>query len=239
MYQAAIVEDEAVILEHLKNTLIQEFDKKGTTVAFDAFTSGSRFLEMYEAHYHYDVIFLDIEMPEINGIDVCKKIREFSSDSVVVFISNKEELVFQTFEVQPFRFIRKEAFENTVASLVDSIIYKWQQNKGRLLHLREKGSNDLYSFSISLILYIVAQRKDCLIVTTEGTCVFRCKLRELEEKLADYHFIKIHRSYLVNYMNIFHIGKSFVQLTNGTRLPISRGKTEEVKQLFLKYNTTY
>ena len=181
MYQAAIVEDEAVILEHLKNTLIQEFDKKGTTVAFDAFTSGSRFLEMYEAHYHYDVIFLDIEMPEINGIDVCKKIREFSSDSLVVFISNKEELVFQTFEVQPFRFIRKEAFENTVASLVDSIIYKWQQNKGRLLHLREKGSNDLYSFSISHILYIEAQRKDCLIVTTEGTCVFRCNLMELEE----------------------------------------------------------
>ena len=239
MYQAAIVEDEAVILEHLKNTRIQEFDKKGTTVAFDAFTSGSRFLEMYEAHYHYDVIFLDIEMPEINGIDVCKKIREFSSDSLVVFISNKEELVFQTFQVQPLRFIRKEAFENTVASLVDSIIYKWQQNKGRLLHLREKGSNDLYSFSISHILYIEAQRKDCLILTTQGTCVFRCKLMELEEKLADYHFIKIHRSYLVNYMHIFHIGKSFVQLTNGTRLPISRGKTEEVKQLFLKYNTTY
>ena len=82
MYQAAIVEDDAAILEYLKNTLIQEFDKKGTTVAFDAFTSGTRFLEMYEAHYHYDVIFLDIEMPKINGIDVCKKIREFSSDQV-------------------------------------------------------------------------------------------------------------------------------------------------------------
>ena len=49
MYQAAIVEDDAAILEYLKNTLIQEFDKKGTTVAFDAFTSGTRFLEMYEA----------------------------------------------------------------------------------------------------------------------------------------------------------------------------------------------
>ena len=62
---------------------------------------------------------------------------------------------------------------------------------------------------------------------------------ELEEKLADCHFIKIHRSYLVNCMHIFRIGKSFVQLTNGTELPISRGKTEEIKQLFLQYNTTY
>ena len=239
MYQAAIVEDDAAILEYLKNTLIQEFDKKGTTVAFDAFTSGTRFLEMYEAHYHYDVLFLDIEMPKINGIDVCKKIREFSSDSLVVFISNKEELVFQTFEVQPFRFIRKEAFENTVTSLVVSILNKWLQNKGRLLQLQENGSNDLYSFSIPHILYIEAQRKDCLIVTTEGTCVFRCRLMELEEKLADCHFIKIHRSYLVNCMHIFRIGKSFVQLTNGTELPISRGKTEEIKQLFLQYNTTY
>ena len=186
-----------------------------------------------------DLLFLDIEMPKINGIDVCKKIREFSSDSLVVFISNKEELVFQTFEVQPFRFIRKEAFENTVTSLVVSILNKWLQNKGRLLQLQENGSNDLYSFSIPHILYIEAQRKDCLIVTTEGTCVFRCRLMELEEKLADCHFIKIHRSYLVNCMHIFRIGKSFVQLTNGTELPISRGKTEEIKQLFLQYNTTY
>ena len=116
---------------------------------------------------------------------------------------------------------------------------KWLQNKGRLLQLQENGSNDLYSFSIPHILYIEAQRKDCLIVTTEGTCVFRCRLMELEEKLADCHFIKIHRSYLVNCMHIFRIGKSFVQLTNGTELPISRGKTEEIKQLFLQYNTTY
>ena len=219
--------------------MIKEFEKRDTTVAFDSFTSGYRFLEMYKAHYHYDVIFLDIEMPEINGIDVCKKIREFSSDSLVVFISNKEELVFQTFEVQPFRFIRKEAFENTVTSLVSSIIGKWKQNKGTLLQLQETGSNDIYSFSIQHILYIEAQRKDCLIVTTEGTCTFRCKLMELEEKLTAFRFIKIHRSYLVNYMHIFRIGKSSVILTDGSELPISRGKTEEVKQLFLQYSTIY
>lgn len=239
MYQAAIVEDDATTLKYLKDTMIKEFEKRDTTVAFDSFTSGYRFLEMYKAHYHYDVIFLDIEMPEINGIDVCKKIREFSSDSLVVFISNKEELVFQTFEVQPFRFIRKEAFENTVTSLVSSIIGKWKQNKGTLLQLQETGSNDIYSFSIQHILYIEAQRKDCLIVTTEGTCTFRCKLMELEEKLTAFRFIKIHRSYLVNYMHIFRIGKSSVILTDGSELPISRGKTEEVKQLFLQYSTIY
>ncbi len=239
MYQAAIVEDDATVLEYLKTSLIQTFAEKQTQVAFDTFTSGSRFLQMFEAHYHYDVIFLDIEMPEINGIDICKKIRTLSSDSLVVFISNKEELVFQTFEVQPFRFIRKESFSALLSPLVDSILKKWSQEKRTILSLQENGSNDIYSFSVSHILYIEAQRKDCLIATTEGECLFRCKLMELESRLADFHFIKIHRSYLVNSSHIFRIGKSSVKLTNGTELPISRGKTEEVKQLFLQYSTNF
>lgn len=62
---------------------------------------------------------------------------------------------------------------------------------------------------------------------------------ELEEKLADCHFIKIHQELPCKLYAYFRIGKSFVQLTNGTELPISRGKTEEIKQLFLQYNTTY
>lgn len=77
MYQAAIVEDDAAILEYLKNTLIQEFDKKGTTVAFDAFTSGTRFLEMYEAHYHYDVIFWILKCLRLTASTYVKKSGNF------------------------------------------------------------------------------------------------------------------------------------------------------------------
>ena len=235
MYQAAIVEDDAAILEYLKNTLIQEFDKKGTTVAFDAFTSGTRFLEMYEAHYHYDVIFLDIEMPEIDGIQVCRHIRAQAPDSLVIFISNKEELVFQTFEVQPFRFIRKSEYQQLLPALVDAISQKLEEQTKHLIFITEPGSGDIFSFDIRNIFFVEAQRKNCLIVTTVGNSIVQCKISDMEEYLVPHGFIKIHRSYLVNCKHIFYIGKSSLQLTSGQELPISRGKVDEVKEGFRRF----
>lgn len=209
-----------------------------TTVVFDTFSSGTGFLKMFDEHYHNDIIFLDIEMPEIDGIEVCRRIREIMPDSMVVFISGREELVFQTFEVQPYRFIKKKDFQEMLPALTEAVIEKWKQDKGTLLRLEEAGSGDLYSFSLSQILYIEAQRKDCLIVTTTGSFTFRCKFMDLEKKLTPYFFIKIHRSYLVNCRHIFMIGKNDVTLTDSTNLPISRGKTDEVRQQYLAYSTT-
>ena len=119
MLQAAIVEDERVFLENTKILLAGEFDKRHVAIAFDPFDEGQSFLNMLAQHFRFDIVFLDIEMPGIDGISVCRKIREVAPQTIVVFVSNKEELVFQTFEVQPFRFIRKSELKEVVTSLVD------------------------------------------------------------------------------------------------------------------------
>ena len=125
MYQAAIVEDEEIFLNSTKFLLAETFAAKNASVAFDFFLSGDEFLPMIEQHFHYDCIFLDIEMPGIDGLSLCRRIREVSPDALVVFISNKESLVFQTFEVQPFRFIRKSELKEMAAPLVGSILAEW------------------------------------------------------------------------------------------------------------------
>lgn len=235
MYQAAIVEDEKEILEHLKSTMINAFNERHISMAFDTFSTGENFLQTFGAHYHYDVIFLDIEMPGIDGIQVCRQIRQQSPDTIVVFISNKEELVFQTFEVQPFRFIRKSEYSKLLSSLVDDVIHHLDDQKKHIIFLTEPGSGDIFSFDIRTILYVEAQRKNCLIVTEKNTSNVRCKISDIEAQLLPYGFIKIHRSYLVNCRYIFYIGKSALQLTTRQELPISRGKVEEVKEAFRKF----
>lgn len=235
MYQAAIVEDEKEILEHLKNTMISVFNERHISMAFDTFSTGDGFLQTFGAHYHYDVIFLDIEMPGSDGIQVCRQIRQQSPDTLVVFISNKEELVFQTFEVQPFRFIRKSEYSKLLPSLVDDIIHKLEEQKKHMIFLTEPGSGDIFSFDIRNILYVEAQRKNCLIVTEQDSSSVCCKISEIEKQLLPYGFIKVHRSYLVNCRHIFYIGKTAILLTTRQEIPVSRGKVEEVKEAFQKF----
>ena len=236
MYQAAIVEDEKPVSEYVRTLLVKHFQAQQLAVAFDSFDSGTAFLNMLKAHYHYDMIFLDIEMPGIDGISVCRKIRMLYPDALVVFISNKEELVFSTFEVQPFRFIRKSQFEYMAPSLVSSLKMELLNRNRQIIRIIEPLSNDIFSFDVNLIQYVEAQGRKCDIVTAENRTSVTSKFMDLNKLLLPYRFIKVHRSYLVNPACIFHVQRTCVVLNDGTELPISRGKAEEVKQLFLEYS---
>ncbi len=236
MYQAAIVDDELDILNSTKNMLAEQFSRANTAVAFDFFSKSEAFLAMFENHFKYDIIFLDIEMPGIDGISLCRKIRQLSKDALVIFISNKEELVFQTFEVQPFRFIRKSELNELCASLVDSVINELKRRSPQTFTIIENNGGDVLSFDARNIIYIEAQRKECKIASTNNTSTVKMKLMDLEEKLSSYHFVKIHRSFLVNMDYIFRITKNSVILTTGDELPISRGSSDTLKQLFIDYS---
>lgn len=236
MYQAAIVEDEELFLKNTKSLLGDTFFERNVQVAFDFFLSGTEFLPMIEQHFHYDMIFLDIEMPEIDGISVCRRIRQIAPDALVVFISNKESLVFQTFEVQPFRFIRKNELKEMAPSLVDAIITELSKKEQHIIRFEEPGSGDVYSFDVSRIKYVEAQRKDCHICTKDGDFSIRIKFMNLEQMLSSYNFIKIHRSFLVNSEEVNQIKKESVLLISGEELPLSRSLRESVKQAFLSHS---
>ncbi len=234
MYQAAIVEDEELFLNSTKTLLAEAFSGKGASVAFDFFLSGDEFLPMIEQHFHYDMIFLDIEMPGMDGISVCRRIREIAPDALVVFVSNKESLVFQTFEVQPFRFIRKSELKEMTPSLTEAILTELKKRDAKIIRFEEAGSGDVFSFDVRTILYVEAQRKDCVIHMAQESTSIRAKFMSLELELGEYHFIKIHRSFLVNMDYISQIKKDVVLLTNGEDLPLSRSLKEQVKQEFMK-----
>ncbi len=235
MLQAAIVEDERVFLESTRDLLAAEFDKRHVSIAFDPFSEGQSFLNELSQHFSFDIVFLDIEMPGIDGISVCRKIREMAPETMVVFVSNKEELVFQTFEVQPFRFIRKSELKEVAGSLVDSILTEIKRRSPQVLILQEPTGGDVFSFDVRTILYIEAQRKDCRIVTISNESVARIKLSDFETKVQPFSFIKTHRSYLVNPTHIAQIKKNCVLLENGQEIPISRGLYDKVRQDFISY----
>ena len=233
--QAAIVEDEKEARVYLRDNLVRAFAERNRNLAVDLFADGQEFFSMFEKHYHYDVLFLDIEMSGLSGFEICRRVREIKPDMLVVFISGREELVFQSFEVQPFRFIRKGSFSQQCSALADAVIEELERRAEKIISVTEPLSHDIYSFDIRKISYIEASNKDCLINTTAGETRIKCKFSQLEELLRNEPFLKVHRSYLVNCSYIFYIGKTSLSLTTGVEIPLSRGRAEEIKAAYMRY----
>lgn len=237
MYQAAICEDDKDTLDYIEKSLAKSFSAQGVTMAFDTFYKGSVLIKMIEEHYHYDVIFMDIEMPGENGIELCREIRNIYPELLIIFISNKADMVFESLEVTPFRFVLKHQFDASLNSISQAIVSELLKRSPHYLKIVEPRSKDIFSFDVNQILYVEDQGKSCLVVTQSGTHTIPCKLMYVEEKLSDYHFIKPHRSYLVNVRYIFCIQKEHIELTNHGIIPLSRNRILQVKQQFLRYTS--
>lgn len=235
MYQIAVCDDEMEIVNYISKNLVEGFREISIPVAYDNFCDSNRLLNMFFEHYHYDAIFLDIDMPGIDGIETCRKIKEISPECLCVFISNKDELVFQSFEVQPFRFVRKTEFINQLPKLVNSIADEWNRRKRKMLQFIEPDSGDIFSFDVKQIVYIEAQRKKIKIKTALDEAIISMKFMEAERLLMQYSFMKPHRSYLVNAQYVFHIQKERVVLMNGISVPLSRNRIEMFKRSFVDF----
>ncbi len=235
-YQALICEDQPSELQFICNELEKTFQKHKLPVHFETYQSSKKVLEKLSQNDHYyDLLFFDIEMPGINGIELCRRIRQSYPDSLVIFISNKEELVFQTFEVQPFRFIRKNHFLKELEQLVLAISRELSSREGIQISVQELHSSTIYTWNINQILYVEALAKRCQVVTEHGTTNLQYRFMNFENQLTPHGFLKPHRSFLINYKYISVIEKDTVLLDNGERIPLSRNRAAEVKQQFIQY----
>lgn len=235
---AAICEDEPKALAYLHQQLSFQLQTEQRIIDFDCYQNGQALIAAVRAGKNYQLLFLDIDMPEINGIEVCRKIRRihnFPDTALVIFISNREELVFQTFEVHPFRFIRKNHFREELPALAAAICRELDRKKGVTLSIEEQHSNMVYSVNINDIMYVEVMGKYCHIITAAKKLKIRYQLSALSDMLAGYGFLQPHRSYLVNCRYIFSIENNEILLDDQTAIPVSRNRVRQVKQKFLEF----
>lgn len=234
-FQAAVCEDHPGTLDLIRQRLEHAFQARKLPVALDAYSDSRALLDAAGRHRRYDLLFLDIDMPDLNGIELCRRLRKAGSQALVVFISGKEELVFQTFEVQPFRFIRKNHFQEELPQLADDICRELRGRAETSVMVAERHSKRIFTFGVQSLLYVEALAKECRFVTASGETVLSAKLMELEEQLAPHGFVRCHRSYLVNCRYIFSVQKDTVTLDDHTVLPVSRSRYAALREAFFTY----
>ncbi|MBR2810956.1 MAG: response regulator transcription factor [Solobacterium sp.] len=238
MLKTVLIEDEDDVRRYLTRQLKAAFAALHEELQVLEYPDGESFLKRMSGCLDSDVLFLDIEMPGMDGITLAERIRRSMPHVLIVFISSQDQLVFRSFTVQPFRFVRKQYFDRELEGLVKDLAEAVKQRRKTMIYLTEPGTGDIYSFDLAELLYVEAQRKDCRLVSRSGEQWIRCPLRSIKEKLEPCHFLACHRSYLVSWRAVYRIGKTDILLVNNETLPLSRGLAESFKADFIRLTRT-
>lgn len=178
----------------------------------------------------FDVLFLDIDMPETSGIDVANQIRKYNDNIIIIFVTNMEQLVFETIKYSPFRFVRKQKINEDLKEALESLIKKVSR-ENIIYKFRSEGEN--VRIKLSDIIYFESFRHDVELHMIGGNTVsVPDTLESLQNKFEAAGFIRIHKSYLVNYKYILSFDKTSLILDDHSILPISRYRLNDSKQMY-------
>ena len=208
MFCVAICDDEKAICEEIKSHLTSYIKKETISVTF--FYSGEALYEAIAAGNHFSLIFLDIELKQLNGIEVGKRIREELCDETVhiVFISGKPSYAMDLFAIRPLHFLTKPFCEKEVKDVLEkamdlTVLYK------NFFEFQIEQS--VYKIDYGKILYFESKARKIILHTKHGEYEFYGKLKHIEED-THCHFLRIHQSYLVNPLHIEHYRPSQVKI---------------------------
>ena len=238
MLNISVVDDEVIFVEHLINKITELCDKMKIECTIDKYSNGYDILENYKS---YHLIFLDIEMPSIDGIETAKKINELKGDSEVpffVFITSHDELVFDALKSFPYSFIQKSNVndETSISELIIKIS-KTIENNCKTLIIRTNRQEVV--LKIADILFIEKYKNYSYIHTKPEKYSVRSSLVFYEELLSDFGFIRCHEGYIVNLNNVSKILDKAILLANNETVPMSRNKCKMVKEAFVKRTVCY
>ena len=233
MTHIALCDDDIAAIPVITGAARSAFEAKGFRVEIDTFTRGSELLSALDKK-SYDLILLDIDMPELDGIEVGKRVKSFDHAIPVVFVSECESRVFESFSVQPLGFVRKSNFLNDIAAVVD-MFQKYRQMTQSAEHVEFETRTSLISLRLAQIRYIEGSRNYQMIFLMDQKEPVEVKMtmEKLEEKMGPLGFLRIHKGYLVNYRFIRRIESNLVILKDDTELPIGRSKAQEVRAQYL------
>lgn len=236
MIRVAICDDEDIIRNKTTNILNSLFNKFTNDFSIISYSNGELLLKEHEED-NFNIIFLDIDMPKISGFDIAKRIRETNTKVYIIFITSHEELVYKSFDFQPFHFLRKQSEENLIEDL-NILVLKLMKIFKSYKTIILSTSDNQYVTSLNNIVYLESEKHYINYYLKNGNIItVRGKLVEDEYDLIENDFIQIHKSYIVNLGLISKIdNKNNELLINGSiYLPISRKYKKELEESYLNY----
>ncbi len=184
----------------------------------DIFGDGESLIKEFEAGNYADVVLLDIDMPGMDGFEAASHIQRIREETLILFVTNYEDKVYQSYEYHPFWFIRKSRPED-LDGVLPKIVRKIEVENEKKNHVIElKADNETIRIDINRVIYIMSFKHDIIIKDSEkGDLQVRCKISSIENELLPFNIIRIQRGVLVNCRYISKIKSLEVFLTTWER----------------------
>lgn len=237
MLQIAICDDEQFYRQKIQKLLVQYLEKNELQYDLHIFMSGAEFLERCENNVKFDIVFLDINMEEIDGIQTAVRIRSFHSDTYIVFVTAFIDYALEGYKVNAIRYLMKDTLDAAMEECMTAILRKMQIAQITFSFL--EGEKRLYTDNI---LYVESRGHKSIFYYMESERVIYQiyeKLDDIEKRLDGCGFLRLHKSYLANMKHIRKISNYTAYLDTGDQLQIPRLRFKTVKEAFVAFKGAF
>ncbi len=229
MLLIAIVDDDPRDSGALKAQVEHFFQEQQEPFLIQVYQDGVDFIRSTE---EYDIVFMDIRMEKLDGLEASRVMRKISKDTVLIFVTYMAQFAIKGYEVDAMDFIIKPTDQFSIDYVLKKAMKRVQERTGVLFSLKtQSGIIKVYSNSI---YYVEIYNHDLIYHTDQGDHKVRGNLGEVAEKLEAQHFLMCSRSYLVNLRYVTSVRDDSL-IVHGEEIPISKSHRKEIQQRFINY----
>lgn len=231
MIKIALIEDSKEYARQFKDLVERYKDSTGREVDFRWFVNGFDFLETYI--HDYTVVFMDIEMPQIDGLELAKQLRRIDPDVPLIFVTVMSQLAIKGYEVSAMDFIVKPISYFNFALKLEKAIEIKRRDRAIVMQLLDDDGCKQYIDCMD-IYYVESTGHRCDFHTRKGDFHRYGSIGKLEEELRQYNFLRCNSSYIVNSAYITEANSDCVTVA-GTSLPIARARKKKFMESLTQY----
>lgn len=229
MLSIAVCDDEIIECCNMEKRIKKMIEEMKIPCIIRQFRSGGELLQALES---FDIVFLDIMMPEMDGMKTAQLFRKKASDKILIFVSSSREYVFEAYDVEAFQYLLKPVEDRKLKNVLQKAVLKTERRSQEFIIVssqRQKKKlflDDIYYFEIKGRIVDAHG--------PEGIFTYYEQMGELENKLQDKGFFRCHKSYLVNLKYVDGYNRQEAILENGERIVIAKRRYEDFCQEVLK-----
>ena len=233
MIKISIVDDDESFTILLKRKVTDYFEKNKQLCQIDTFSNTQLFYYELTEKQHYDICFMDIEMPGINGIQLAEKLREYDKNTYLVFVTSYFEFAAHGYSLKAFDFIQKSLLDEKLSLVMTGIVLEMKRTENKFYCIETDVR--LQRIEYKEIIYLYKSNKNTVIVSMEEEIQVRKPLQTVFQELNSEEFIWVERGYIINLEHIMGMNGRDIRLRDDTVIRAGKARARSIKEAIHDY----